>query len=84
MANSQNGWPAGRGGTLDNRPIPSAPGVLLAPGLRPGPVAIVLRYVAERFTREVEALRPGWCWGYAYREVRGGGDVSNHGSASFI
>jgi len=84
MVVSQNGWAA----NADRRVIGVAPfvveGVDFPGGVRAGDVATVLRYVVERFHREVEPLRAGWCWGFNYRPVTGGGALSNHASGTAV
>ena len=52
--------------------------------MRRGDVSTILRYVANRFDREVENLRSGWCWGWAYRRIRNGSQYSNHASGTAI
>ena len=44
----------------------------------------VLGYVAGRVDREVERLVSGWCWGHAYRPIRGASTLSNHASGTAI
>lgn len=87
MAFSQNGYlasavPKDFGG-LNNDPVLGT-SVSLAPGVRADEVGDLLRYVARRFHLEVEPLRQGWCWGYAYRAVRAGTSLSNHSSATAV
>jgi len=68
---SYNGWPASPNsadiGGLDDRDVPGAPGVKLAPGVRAGDVATVLFDFAAKFHAHVEPLRTGQCWGFAFR-----------------
>lgn len=80
MVASQNGWVVSP--PLDNRVVPGSDGVKLAPGLRQGDAADVLFYVAARINLVVEKLVPGWCWGYAYRAIRGARTISNHASGT--
>jgi hypothetical protein len=84
MASSQNGWPA----SPDRRTIGVQTfmihGVSFPGGVKAGDVATVLGYVADRFGREVEPLVAGWCWGYAWRDIRGGATTSNHASGTAI
>lgn len=47
-------------------------------------IAPLLIGMARDFNRYVEPLRPGWCWGYAYRQVRGGGSWSFHSAGIAI
>lgn len=78
---SQNGFSAG---------IPSLIHTVTVPGtaqripVRIGPTGDLLIWAATRFNREVEPLHVGWCWGYAFREIRGGGALSNHASGTAI
>lgn len=71
MTTSYNGWPASPNhadlGGLDDRDVPGAPGVKLAPGVRAGDVATVLFDFAAKFHAHVEPLRAGQCWGFAFR-----------------
>ncbi|MBB3099409.1 peptidoglycan hydrolase-like protein with peptidoglycan-binding domain [Actinoplanes campanulatus] len=86
MPTSQNGWSAGSKtaiGGLDNRYVPGTK-VRVAPGVRKGDAATVLFYVAEQFNLHVEKLKPGWCWGYNYRGIRGATSLSNHASGTAI
>lgn len=76
MPTCQNGWPADPNRTT--LVALTVGGASFPGGVRGGDVAVVLRYVAEQFHARVESLYPGWCWGYAYREVTGGGALSNH------
>lgn len=41
-------------------------------------------WAAARFNVEVEPLHVGWCWGYAYRDIRGATGLSNHASGTAI
>lgn len=68
---------------LDNRVVAGSDGVKLAPGVRAGAVATVLFYVAARLNLVVERGVQGWCWGYAYRAIRGtSSTVSFHASGT--
>jgi len=71
MTASYNGWPASPDradlGGLDDRDVPGAPGVKLAPGVRTGDVATVLFDFAGKFHAHVEPLKAGQCWGFAFR-----------------
>lgn len=82
-ATSQNGWPAGQSSALPLTGL--AVGAATFPaGVRRGDVHTVLAYVAGRFDREVEKLVKGWCWGHAYRPIRGATTLSNHASGTAI
>lgn len=78
MAVSQNGWPAAPG--LAVVPI-SAGGVrvMVAPECAP-----LLEHVMARFHASVEPLVDGWCWGFAYRDIRLATSLSNHASGTAI
>jgi hypothetical protein len=84
VATSQNGWPA----SSDRRAIGVAVfevhEVAFPGGVKAGDVAVVLEYVVNRFRLEVEPLVPGWCWGWNYRPVTGGGRLSNHASGTAV
>jgi hypothetical protein len=41
-------------------------------------IAPLLIGAAAQYHRRVQPLHPGWCWGYAYRLVRGGSTPSFH------
>jgi hypothetical protein len=47
-------------------------------------VAPLLIGFAEEFNKKVEPLHKGWCWGYAYRPVRGSSNPSFHGAGIAI
>lgn len=47
-------------------------------------IAPLLIGLAQEFTTRVEPLRAGWCWGYAYRQVRGGSTPSFHAAGIAI
>ena len=84
MARSQNGWPAS-----PNRADIGVAGFVVAGVSFPGGVvegdpATVLGHVAQQFHVRVEALRHPGCWGYNYREIEGGADLSNHSSGTAI
>lgn len=80
-ATSQNGWPAAKDTPLQTLTVGAAS---FAPGVRKGDVHTVLGYVAKRFNSEVEALVKGSCWGFAYRDISGSTDLSNHASGTAI
>lgn len=85
MATSQNGFPVKSSSAgLDKTPIGNT-GVTVPGGTTDDDCGFVLRYVAEQFHNRVEKLRQGWCWGYAYRPVRGQSTgFSNHASATAL
>ena len=86
MATSQNGWPASSDKNAIGITSPKVPGtnVDFPQGVKGGDVETVLMYVAEQFHKTVEPLKDGWCWGYFYRAVTGGSDLSNHASGTAI
>jgi hypothetical protein len=59
-------------------------GVEFPGGVRQGDCYTVLRWVAEQWHATVERLVDGWCWGYAYRENRNAGNLSNHASGTAL
>lgn len=81
MPRSQNGFSANNRALISSYTVK---GTSVRLPIRRGSVATVLLYVAQRFHREVEPLRQGWCWGYAERLVRGGVSLSNHASGTAI
>lgn len=82
MGESQNGWSVDLTGNLQDRtPVH---GVSFPNGVRRGDAATVLFYVADRFHREVEPLRPGWCWGWYVKTIEGSKATSNHASGTAI
>jgi hypothetical protein len=82
MATSQNGWLVTETSTgLDKTFAP----VAMPNGVRSGDVAAVLGYVARQFHDRVENLLNGWCWGWAYRAIRGQeSGYSNHASGTAV
>lgn len=82
MATSQNGWKANDRSLIKTYTVP---GTTVQLPIRKGNAATVLLYVADRYNREVEKLHPGWCWGYAERNIRGSSTtLSNHASGTAI
>jgi hypothetical protein len=77
---SQNGWPV----ILDpyDERLVALPGV--TGGVRAGDVATVLGNVVARIDAEIAPVEETSSWGWAHREVRGGGDVSNHASGTAV
>lgn len=82
-AESQNGWPAGTSSQIPLTALTVGAASFPA-GVRQGEVAVILGYVARRFDAEVERLVAGWCWGHAYRPIRGGSTLSNHSSGTAL
>lgn len=82
---AQNGWPASenRDSIGINKDFEVA-GVKFPGGVKSGDVSTVLGYVAAQFHNRVEPLVGGWCWGWAYRDVRGGSSLSNHAAGCAI
>lgn len=58
-------------------------GAFAAPGVKNwAPVYACFLYLMQEFDSRVEWLRPGWCWGYAYRENRNSpNSLSRHSGA---
>lgn len=81
MPRSQNGYPAGDKSVLADMTIPGTE-VEFPQGLRRGPAGDLLIWVAEQLRDRVEHTNGYGCWGYAYRDIRGGGDLSNHASGT--
>lgn len=78
MATCQNGWPAGLGPARVERLVVGGASFPGGVGHLDGG-AVVLTYFATQFHFRVEKLRPGWCWGYNMRPVRGQSTgYSNH------
>ena len=86
MTTSQNGWPASSNKSDLGIISSTAPGtnVDFPQGVRGGDVSTVLMYVASEFHKHVEPLHDGWCWGFAYREIEGSSQLSNHSSGTAI
>jgi len=83
MAKSQNGWPVDQtGANQDRNPIYGD--VKVPNGVLKGDVAIVLRWVAERFHETVEPLAGGTCWGWYVKSIEGSTSISNHASGTAI
>lgn len=80
-ATSQNGWSAAKDTPIATLTVGAAS---FAPGVRKGDVHTILGYVAKRFNSEVEKLVKGTCWGFAYRDISGSTDLSNHASGTAI
>ena len=82
---SQNGWPVN-----PPRGMRTIPGTDVQVNVADGPAGDVLMYVAEQVHTRVEDVTLDSVdgeeddWGHAHREVRGGGDLSNHASATAI
>lgn len=89
MAQSQNGYGAftdyGNPGLVSNPTVPGTTVKILG-GLRAGPVATVLLYVARRFNETVEPLvQEKGLWGFGPRTIRGSSTtLSNHASGTAI
>lgn len=49
-----------------------------------GEIAPLLIGLASEFHRNIEPIRSGWCWGYHYRAVTGGGGYSFHSAGIAI
>jgi peptidoglycan hydrolase-like protein with peptidoglycan-binding domain len=83
MRRSQNGWPAGPSPAalgVKVYTVPGTDGVKIAVQKDWAPIAL---YHGREWNRRVEKLKAGWCWGYAWRVIRGAvSTISNHGSGS--
>jgi hypothetical protein len=65
---SYNGWPASADPAQIGIDEAFQVGAVRFPGgCKSGDVALVLGTVASLFNQHVEALVPGWCWGYEFR-----------------
>jgi len=83
---SQNGWPVN-----PPRGPRTIPGTDVRVNVADGPAGDVLMHVLGEVNRRVEdislnseAANERDDWGYAERNVRGGGDISNHASATAV
>lgn len=82
MATSQNGYLAGDRSCIVTMTVP---GTTVRLPVRKGACGDLLIWAAARWHHEVEPLTDGWCWGYAYREIRGSStELSNHASGTAI
>lgn len=82
---AQNGWPASPiRDRIGVNPDFTVAGVKFPGGVKSGDVSTVLGYVAAQFHNRVEPLVAGWCWGWAYRDVRAGTALSNHSAGCAI
>jgi hypothetical protein len=81
-----NGWPASPNPKLIGVDPAFAPaGVRFPGGVKAGPVAQVLGFVATGIHATVEHLVSGWCWGYEWRHnVNSPGSLSSHAAAVSI
>ncbi|MFL6143096.1 MAG: M15 family metallopeptidase [Labedaea sp.] len=76
---SQNGWPVD-----PPRAARTVPGTTVRVVVANGPAGDVLMHVLTQVDQRVERLDPNATWGYAHREIRGGGELSNHASATAV
>lgn len=79
---SQNGWPVVDKAACDLGPL--IPGIVVPNGVLAGDVAVVFRWLADRYDDVVEHLVPGTCWGWFVKTIEGGDSISNHASATAI
>ncbi|MCX4468973.1 M15 family metallopeptidase [Micromonospora sp. NBC_01655] len=84
MPLSQNGWKAGSPEQIGGLDTSKVAGVAFPQGVRRGPVATVLHFLAYQLHTRVEPLHPGWCWGYHYKQIEGSDDLSNHASGTAV
>ncbi|GAB1515129.1 peptidoglycan-binding protein [Actinophytocola sp. KF-1] len=83
MAKSQNGFPASaKPAEIGVRSF-TVPGTQVTLPIR-ADVAPRLLEMARWFHHNVEPLRKGECWGYAFRDIIGGTELSNHASGTAI
>lgn len=82
MSKSQNGWPVVAKSACDLEPL--IPGIVVPNGVLAGDVAVVFRWLADRYDDVVEHLVPGTCWGWFVKTIEGGDSISNHASATAI
>lgn len=83
--NSYNGWRASRSpAAIGVKPF-EVVGREFPAGVKTGPVAVVLGYVAEQFHLRVEPLVNPGCWGYNYRANRNNpSNLSCHASGTAV
>jgi hypothetical protein len=55
----------------------TVPGTAVKVAVRSSVAPLLIGYMAD-YNRLVEPLHPGWCWGYAYRAIRGATTISRH------
>jgi hypothetical protein len=82
VANSQNGWPVASAGQQDRGPL--IRDITVPNGVLAGDVAVIFRWLAERYDLRVERLRKGWCWGWYVKPIEGSKTVSNHASGTAV
>ena len=81
MITSQNGWPAS---TVSSE-IQIKSFVVGGVKLRCAEAALpLLKAFTEQYHEHIDPLIPGQCWGYAYRNIRGSKELSNHASGTAI
>jgi hypothetical protein len=83
MATSQNGFPASPNPSDIGVRSFTVPGTTVSLPVR-ADIAPRLLEMAEWFHRNVEPLRKGECFGYAFRQIIGGSELSNHASGTAI
>jgi hypothetical protein len=83
---SYNGWPASADPEQIGIDESFHVGAVKFPGgCKSGDVALVLGTVAALFNQHVEALVPGWCWGYEFRAATHSPDeLSCHASGTAL
>lgn len=82
MPFSYNGWSASPSIALRDLRVGPAE---MVPGVRDNDdVYTVLKFIAEQWHENVEALRAGWCWGFSYRLTTNDNSLSCHASATAI
>jgi hypothetical protein len=83
MVNSQNGFPASSNRDEIGVQTFTVPGTAVRLPVR-ADIAKLLLDMAQWFGENIEALRPGECFGYAFRPIVGSQTISNHGSGTAI
>ena len=81
---SANNWPVLQSSDARLNTGFKARGVAFPGGVRGGNAAVILKYVAKRFDREIENLVDGWCWGYAHKKIGSSNVWSNHASGTAL
>lgn len=84
MSTSQNSWPVVAKSACDQGPFR---GIVFPNGILAGDVATVARWQMMRYEQLVEPMKPGSCWGWFVRVIRGqegdaDAEYSNHSSAT--
>jgi hypothetical protein len=81
-ATSQNGWPAAPDLNV-NREF-NVGGIKFPAGVAPGAPEVILGYIARQYVATVEGLIDPGCWGFNYRTIGDGPELSNHSSGTAL